>query len=194
MNKQTDYMLLINHDYPLPENFEATVQLVEAENSEGDRLLIEKKTYDAFLRLRQDILENHGLQIELISVYRTIPQQQDTWNNYLEKFGLEHTKKYVAVPGHSEHHTGMAIDVSIVVDGNIVRGAKNLLKIDRLFKPIQAKLPAYGFILRYPKGKEDITKINYEPWHFRYLDDPALAKDITDRGLCFEEYWEEKAK
>ena len=134
------------------------------------------------------MLKNDGLQIELISVYRTIPQQQDTWNNYLEKFGLEHTKKYVAVPGHSEHHTGMAIDVSIVVDGKIVRGAKNLLEIDRLFKPIQDKLSAYGFFLRYPKGKEGITKINYEPWHFRYIDSPEIAREITNRGICFEEY------
>ena len=190
----TDYLLLINEENRLPEGFDDTVTLVEAVNAEGAHLLIEEKTYQAFLKLQADMLENEGQQIELISVHRTVAQQQQTWDTYEEKFGLEYTRKYVAVPGYSEHHTGLAIDVSFMVDGKIARTAPVLLTLDHLYKPLQAKLAKYGFILRYPAGKEDITKIGYEPWHFRYLDDPALAKDITDRGICFEEYWEEKAK
>ena len=192
MEKKPDYMVLVNGENRLPENFEDTIELVMAENMEGVRYPIEKKTYEAFLRLRQDMLENEGMQIELVSVYRTVATQQEIWESDERKHGLEYTKKYVAVPGHSEHHTGFAIDVSIVVDGKLVHGVPNLLKIDPLFQPVQAKLPKYGFILRYPKDKEAITKIGYEPWHFRYIDSPEIAREITDRGICFEEFWEER--
>ena len=192
MEKKPDYMVLVNGENRLPENFEDTIELVMAKNMEGVCYPIEKKTYEAFLRLRQDMLENEGMQIELVSVYRTVATQEKIWESGKRKDGLEYTKKYVAIPGHSEHHTGFAIDVSIVVDGKLVHGMPNLLKIDPLYGPVQAKLPKYGFILRYPKDKEAITKIGYEPWHFRYIDSPEIAREITDRGICFEEYWEER--
>ena len=184
-----DYKILINEANRLPEGFENTIQLVEAVNVEKDTYKIEKKTYEAFLRLREDLLQNDGMQIELVSVYRTVAQQQHIWDYDLEKYGLAYTKTYVAVPGHSEHHTGFAIDVSIVVDGKVVHGMPNLHAIDELFRVVQAKLPKYGFILRYPKGKEAVTKIGYEPWHFRYIDDPVAAQEMADRGICLEEYW-----
>ena len=82
-------------------------------------------------------------------------------------------------PGTSEHHTGLAIDVGVFVDGKFHRTIADIFAVEHLYKIIQQKLPQYGFILRYPAGKEAATKIGYEPWHFRYLDDPALAKTIT---------------
>ena len=188
----TDYLILVNEDNRLPDSFEDSVELISVKNVENEEFRIEKKTYEAFLKLQADMLENEGQQIDLISVYRSIEDQVKNWANYENTFGLEYTKQYVAIPGHSEHHTGLAIDVSFVVDGKLVRMVPNLLKIDPLYKPLQEKLPKYGFILRYPAGKEPITKINYEPWHFRYLDDPELAENITNRGICFEEYWEER--
>ena len=192
MEKKPDYMVLVNGENRLPENFEDTIELVMAENMEGVCYPIEKKTYEAFLRLRQDMLENEGMQIELVSVYRTVATQERIWELDEKKYGLEYTKKFVAVPGHSEHHTGLAIDVSIVVDGKLVHGMPNLSAIDHLYQFVQPKLPKYGFILRYPKEKEAITKIGYEPWHFRYIDSPEIAREITDRGICFEEFWEER--
>ena len=190
MEKKPDYMVLVNGENCLPENFEDTIELVMAENMEGVCYPIEKKTYEAFLRLREDLLENEGMQIELVSVYRTVATQEKIWELDEKKYGLEYTKKFVAVPGHSEHHTGFAIDVSIVVDGKLVHGMPNLSAIDHLYQLVQPKLPKYGFILRYPKDKETITKIGYEPWHFRYIDSPEIAREITEQGICFEEYWE----
>ena len=64
--------------------------------------------------------------------------------------------------------------------------------VDDLFQIIHKKLPQYGFILRYPADKKPITKIGYEPWHFRYIDSPEIAQQIADGGLCFEEYWENR--
>ncbi|MBQ2696153.1 MAG: M15 family metallopeptidase [Clostridia bacterium] len=189
-SKKPDYLVLVNEDNRLPENFEDTIEIITVENAVGNTYQIEKKTYEAFMRLREELLENDGIQAELISVYRTIPDQEATFNRYVEKFGMDYARTYAALPGHSEHHTGLAIDVGVMIDGKLIRTIEGMLELDHLFKIMQSKLPKYGFILRYPKGKEAVTKIGYECWHFRYIDSPALAKEITDQGICFEEYWE----
>ena len=188
--KKPDYMVLVNEDNRLPENFDETVEIITVENAMGNQYGIEKKTYEAFLRMREDLLQNDGIQTELISVYRTIAQQEKTFSNYVNKFGMEYARKYAALPGHSEHHTGFAIDVGIVIDGVLTRTIAQMLPVDDVFQIVQAKLPKYGFILRYPKGKESITRIGYEPWHFRYIDSPEIAEEIAAKGICFEEYWE----
>ena len=189
-SKKPDYLVLVNEDNRLPENFEDTIEIITVENAVGNTYQIEKKTYEAFMRLREELLENDGIQAELISVYRTIPDQEATFNRYVEKFGMDYARTYAALPGHSEHHTGLAIDVGVMIDRKLIRTIEGMLELDHLFKIMQSKLPKYGFILRYPKGKEAVTKIGYECWHFRYIDSPALAKEITDQGICFEEYWE----
>jgi LAS superfamily LD-carboxypeptidase LdcB len=188
MNQQLDYLMLINEDHAMPENFETIVDLIPVVNAIGEQFQIDPKTYEAFLRLREDVLKNDGIQAELISVYRTYEYQANSFARYLREFGPEYANTYVAKPGCSEHHTGFAIDVGILLDGKLYRSIEELLRIDHLFQPIQAKFPKYGFILRYPRGKEAITKIGYEPWHFRYLDSPEIAQEITAKGICFEEY------
>ena len=188
--KKPDYMVLINGANRLPEGFEDTVEIIPVENAAGEKYQIEKKTYEAFLRLREDLQENDGIQAELISVYRTIQQQEATFERYVKNHGLEYAKTYAALPGHSEHHTGFAIDVGFFIDGKVDHTIAGLLNADPLFQVVHTKLAKYGFILRYPKGKEDVTKIGYEPWHFRYIDSPEIAQAITDKGICFEEYWE----
>ena len=190
----TDYLVLVNGDHRLPDGYENTVELVTVKNCAGSEYQVEKKTYEAFLRLREDLLQNDGIQTELISSYRTIAQQVASFENYLNKFGLEYANKYVAKPGHSEHHTGLAIDVGIVRDGKVLYTIEDLLSVDHLFKIVQKKLPQYGFILRYPEDKKAITKIGYESWHFRYIDSPQIATEITQKGLCFEEYWENRER
>ena len=187
-----DYLILINGECRLPDGFEGTVELIEDENAVGDNVILEKKTYEAFLRLREDLLKNDGIQIEAFSTYRSIKQQEETFERYLNEFGLEYANTYVAKPGHSEHHTGFALDAGIFLNGKLYRTIEDMLSVDHLFAIVQAKLPQYGFVLRYPKGKEDVTKIGYEPWHFRYIDSPVLAKEITEKGICFEEYWKER--
>ena len=186
-----DYMVLINGENPVPENYESTVELITVENAFGEQHKVEKKTLEAYLKLKKDLLENDGIEIDLVSVYRTLQFQTDNYDRHMREHGPVFTNKYVARPGHSEHHTGLAIDVGLVSDGKLLRyGA--LSAVDDIFQVIQAKLPQYGFILRYPKGKEPITKIAYECWHFRYLDSPEIAREITDKGWCFEEYWANK--
>ena len=188
--QKPNYLILINEENRLPENFSDTVELISVENAFGDKYKIEKKTFEAFSRLREDLLRNDGIQTELISVYRTIEQQEKTFQRYIDTYGIEYAKKYVAIPGHSEHHTGIGIDVGIVVDGKLTRKIEELLEVEDLFRTVQGKLSKYGFMLRYPKGKEKNTKIAYEPWHFRYIDSPEIAMEIEEKGISFEEYWE----
>lgn len=186
--KNLNYFVLVNEDNRLPNNFEDTVELILTKNFSGTQCKIEKKTYDAFCCLKEDILKNYGIQTVLIGSYRTIKHQEEIFEINLNEFGLEYTSKYVAKPGHSEHHTGLAIDMGIILDGKVYTSKEDLLSLDHLFEIIHKKLPKYGFILRYPKGKEPITKIAYEPWHYRYIDSPLIAQEITDKGICLEEY------
>ena len=192
MGNEPNYQILINSENKIPEGFLDTVELVEVENPEGSRFRVEKKTYEAFLKLQADIRENHGLEIALLNSYRTLEAQQKAFDNYFYKFGLAYAEKYAARPGCSEHHTGFAIDVSFLRGGKLTHGAQELLELDDLFRVVHKKLAKYGFLLRYPRGKEEITKINYEPWHYRYIDSPEIAQEIWERGICFEEYWQER--
>ncbi len=137
-------------------------------------------------------MQNDGLQIELLSVYRDIPQQERTWARTLASKGEEYTRKYVAIPGCSEHHTGFAMDVGFMLDGHLSHKNADLFSYEDMYRVVHRKMPDYGFILRYPAVKKPITKISYEPWHFHYIDDPILARELTDKGICLEEYWENK--
>ncbi|MBE6651000.1 MAG: D-alanyl-D-alanine carboxypeptidase family protein [Ruminococcaceae bacterium] len=186
--KNPDYFVLVNEDNRLPEGFENTVELIPTENIAGNQFKVEKKTYDAFCALHEDVLKNDGIETVLLGSYRTVAAQEEIFEKNLKEYGLEFTRKYVAIPGCSEHHTGLAIDVGIMLDGKLHRKKEELLSLEHLFEIIQKKLPKYGFILRYPKGKESVTKIAYEPWHYRYIDSPQIAGEITDKGICLEEY------
>ncbi len=92
------------------------------------------------------------------------------------------------MPGYSEHHTGLAIDICVVKDGVIINDNDDMIAEKELFAKIHEKLADHGFILRFPEGKDDITGYAYEPWHFRYVDSPEIAKEITEKGITFEEY------
>ena len=97
-------------------------------------------------------------------------------------------KKYVAVPGFSEHHTGLAIDICLIKDGKVIDDDDDMIAERKIFAKIHEKLADYGFLLTYLEGKDDITGYSYEPWHLRYIDSVDLAKEITEKGLTFEEY------
>ena len=188
--RKPDYLILVNSEHRLPDNFEETIELVPAENAAGDKYIIEKGTYEAFLRMREDLIKNEGVQIEMTSVYRNLEEQQAAFDEYLEEFGLEYATKYVAKPGHSEHHTGFALDVGFIAEGKFLRLAEELFNAVDLYAILHKNLGRYGFILRYPESKQPITKINYEPWHIRYIGSAEIAQEIADKDICFEEYWQ----
>ena len=189
--RETDYMVLVNKQSKLPDDWEERIELVDVTNGLGETYQVEKKTAEAYGKLRED-LSNDGIIIELDSTYRTVTRQQEIWDNFLKEHGEEYTKKYVAVPGTSEHHTGLAVDVKIIKDGKVIDDNDEMTAEKEIFSKVHAKLAKYGFILRYPEGKEDITGYGAEVWHFRYIDSPEIAKKIMDNGLTFEEYLQNK--
>ena len=132
------------------------------------------------------------VNIELDSVTRSVAEQQTLWDNWTVEYGEDYVKKYVAVPGYSEHHTGLAIDICIEKDGKRINDNDEMIAEKDIFAKIHTKLAKYGFILRYLDGKDDITGYGYEPWHFRYIDDAEVAKEIMDKGLTLEEYLQSK--
>lgn len=122
-----------------------------------------------------------------VSGYRSLAEQQHIWENSLRENGPDFTRKYVAVPGHSEHQTGLAIDLGLKQETiDFIRPDFPCTGVCQVFRKNAAK---YGFILRYPAGKEDITGIGHEPWHFRYVGIPH-AEIMEKNDLTLEEYME----
>ena len=135
----------------------------------------------------EDELLEEGIDIELDSTYRSVERQKEIWDEFEKDHGVEYCRKYVAVPGYSEHHTGLAIDVCLVKDGEVIDDNDDMIAEEEIFSRVHELLAKHGFILRYLKGKESITGYAYEPWHFRYVG-VQDAKTITDGGLTLEEY------
>jgi D-alanyl-D-alanine carboxypeptidase len=161
-------LLLVNASHPLPEGYVA--ELVQYNGAKMHPLML-----DPYISLRDDVQAKTDVRIYVASDYRT-PEEQAA---ILAQEG----NATAAQVGCSEHEAGLALDVYAPYCGGI-----NFLRspAGRMVNKICGE---YGFILRYPKGKEDITGIDYEPWHIRYVGQPH-AKLMMEHGLTLEEYVE----
>ena len=191
MDDKYDYLVLVNKESKLPDNWESIVELVDTKNAWDEDIKVEKKAFEKYKELKAS-LEKEDVYIELDSVFRSVKEQQELWDNWTKEKGIDYVKKYVAVPGYSEHHTGLAIDICIKKKGKLIYENEDMIKEKEIFKKIHNKLADYGFILRYPEGKDDITGYSYEPWHLRYIDSVEIEKEISSKGLTFEEYLKNK--
>ena len=185
--KGIDYLALVNKLHKLPDDWEDKLETITITNSLGYEVEVEKKAYDAYLKLKAD-LEKDGIKIDLDSARRSIEAQQDIVKSFTEKYGSAYVEKYVAVPGYSEHHTGLALDLYLNIDGKDVYYNEDMVKYPEIWDGIHEKLADQGFILRYLNDKEHITGYSYELWHIRYIDDVKIAKEISSKGLTLEEY------
>ena len=188
-----DYLVLVNKSTPLPEGWEDALQTVTTTNSVGDTVEVEAKAYEAYLALKKDLEEHEGIWIELDSARRSVAEQQDIMARFIEKYDADYAAQTVAVPGYSEHHTGLALDLYFRLKGEDgaftdVYYNEDLVQYPEIWEKIHARLADYGFILRYLEGKEHITGYSYEPWHIRYVDSADIAKEITEKGVTLEEY------
>ena len=128
-----------------------------------------------------------GGQIVPVSGYRTQREQEEIYESSLAENGPDFTAKYVALPGCSEHQTGLAIDLALKQAR--IDFIRPHFPYDGICGMFRALAPAYGFIERYPAGKEAITGIAHEPWHFRYVGCPH-AGIMKVQNLTLEEYVE----
>ena len=180
-----NYLALVNKLNPLPDGWEAALETIHMTNSIGDDVEVEKKAYDAYLKLKED-LEKEGIFVDLDSARRSVAEQQRIMDDFTEKYGADYALKTVATPGYSEHHTGLALDLYLIIDGKDVVENEDMIQYPEIWEVIHSKLADYGFILRYLEGKEHITGYGYEPWHIRYVDDAKIAKEIMDSGVTLE--------
>lgn len=180
-------LILVNPWNPLPEDH--SISLTELRNDHA----IDERAYPD-LQAMMDAARAEGLSPLICSSYRTQETQQRLYDQkvsqylaagYSREIAEAEAGKWVAFPGTSEHQTGLAVDIVAsgyqILDEQQERTAEQQWLMKNSYK--------YGFILRYPAAKSDITGINYEPWHYRYVGKDA-AKEIYEKGLCLEEYLE----
>lgn len=157
-----DGIMIANKSYPLPESYDPGL-LPEVEQ--------------AFYEMSAAAAED-GISLFISSGYRSHFTQEQLYNEYVWRDGKEAADTYSSRPGYSEHQTGYTIDVNNPSDD--FRGTPEA-------KWIAEHCSDYGFIVRYPEGKEQYTGYEYEPWHIRYLG-VETAKAVEASGLCLEEY------
>ncbi|OAT80895.1 hypothetical protein A6P54_12875 [Bacillus sp. MKU004] len=127
---------------------------------------------------------NSGIVLKAFSTYRTYQYQETLYNRYVDQYGQEAADRFSARPGKSEHQTGLAFDIG---GTNSAHWAEDSFANTSEAKWLVNNAHRYGFILRYPKGKEHITGYQYESWHFRYVG-VGVATNIYNKGLTLEEY------
>lgn len=180
-----EYFILINKDNKLSEDYVPN-NLKKSETKFLDYVQdnnLENNTADAVKKMFDAAMED-GISLVGVSGYRSYSVQKGLYDTRMEKNGEEKTRAYTAEPGASEHQSGLAIDILCDEYQTLDEGFDNT----DAFRWLKENCYKYGFILRYLKGKEDITGYNYEPWHFRYIGNEEVAQDIMNRGLTFEEY------
>jgi len=174
---------LVNYENSLPNNF--VPQLSSIDNTRK----FDKRAIEKLKQMIADMKKDKISDIWVQSSYRSIEQQQKVYDKKIDEYiksGKTHkeaeelTLKVINKPGTSEHNLGLAVDFNYV----------NLeFENTKAFKWLKENAESYGFILRYKKEKEGITKVNYEPWHWRYVG-KEHAKKINELDLCLEEYIE----
>ena len=184
--KETDtskgIAMINNKVYKLPNNYvPSDLVTISTKYAYGNGPQLRKEAFDAFVNMFNAAkLEN--LTIIINSAYRSYEYQNTLYNQYLKNYGQDYTDKYAARPGHSEHQTGLTIDVT-----TYGANADNFDKTP-VFTWLQNHAHEYGYILRYPKGKENITGYQYESWHYRYLG-VELATKVHNEGITYDEYY-----
>lgn len=179
-------LALVNTEHPLDTSYvPAEMKEVESERSVDGRI------YDALEKMLSDGAEQ-GLRMYVASAYRSYEQQRDVFNatmgdwiaeGYTPLDAYDETAKSVAIPGTSEHATGLCVDI-IAADYAELNDQQGDTPEQ---KWLMEHCWEYGFILRYPPEKADVTGIIYEPWHYRYVGEKA-AKEITEKNITLEEY------
>lgn len=180
-------LVLVNQDYPLEGEWTDSIETKSLPNG----LVVDKRIHEALTQMLDDA-KSQGHDLLVCSAYRSYQKQQQLFADKIKRGmngGLTQEEAYnqakqaVAIPGTSEHHTGLAVDIVATRYQTLDDGMLELAEIQWLYNNCQK----YGFIVRYPNGKSHITGIIHEPWHYRYIGVEA-ATEIMENNLTLEEY------
>lgn len=178
-------LILVNRWNRIPGNYEPKVTYLDNGHA------IDERAYSDLLDMLNDC-RDEGLEPVICSSYRSMEKQKELFSNkideyisygYSEKEAEEKAGQLVAVPGTSEHQLGLALDI-VDISNQILDESQESTDVQ---KWLMNNSWRYGFILRYPTDKSEITGISYEPWHYRYVGKKA-AKEIYNAKICLEEY------
>ena len=187
----TGDLILVNYAYPYTFPADAEAEIAPVSTYKNDKYYVRDNTS----KLRRSTIEKFNIlteayfaatgfsSLQVNSGYRSYQEQVDLYASYVDSYGEEYARAYVANPGYSEHHTGLAMDLNVYVPGEGIYYVES-------YEPcawFRENCEDYGFILRYPSEKVDITGINYESWHYRYVGTPH-SQIMEQRDLCLEEY------
>lgn len=175
-------LILVNDDYRIPRNYE--VELTELSNGEK----VDSRIYPQLQQMFDDA-RTEGLELFVREGYRTTQDQKNIMNERIQKYqdegysrweAKERAEEYVAEPGTSEHELGIAVDIN---------ADTSKCSADAVYTWLANNAYKYGFIKRYPDDKTEITGVNNEPWHYRYVGVDSVI-EMQEKGLCLEEYIE----
>lgn len=173
-------LILVNKNYYVPDDY--NVELTELSNGKK----VDSRIYPALQQMFDDARAT-GLHLFVREAYRTREEQQQILDDKISEYETEGysskkakqlAKEYVALPGTSEHELGLSVDIN---------ADTNYCSSDAVYNWLNDNAYRYGFIKRYPADKTNITGINNEPWHYRYVGTKA-AKIMKKENLCLEEY------
>ena len=178
-NLGANNLVLVNKFYHLKDDYmPSDLVSLGGQYNRGANSRMRKEAADAFMKM-VDAARLDNIILYNASAFRSYDYQVNLYNRYIKRDGKAAADKYSARPGYSEHQTGLCSDLNIIDDSFDGTDEANWLK-DNAYK--------YGFILRFPKGKEDITGYKYEPWHYRYVGLDA-SKIIYNDDITLEEYY-----
>ena len=192
-------LLLVNDWNPMQEGYDESVTMKAvdkkyAQVNSGQK--VDARMYDDLVAMLE---AGKAYNIGVQSSYRPYATQKRLYWNQVEKWKYKYSDpvelqtkagEVVKRPGYSEHNTGLAVDLYGSGDTSLSSSFANTAA----YKWLMEHCADYGFILRFPKGKESVTGVIYEAWHFRYVGDPEIAHAIMDNGLCLEEYLAQQKK
>ncbi len=173
-------LILVNQDYQVPGDWD--IELTELSNGQS----VDSRIYPDLQQMFDD-MRAQGVYPVVASGYRTAEKQQELMEEKIEELKEQgysyleakaEARRWVSAVGHSEHQTGLAVDIN--ADGVSSTG-------NQVYEWLEKNAWQYGFILRYPSDKENLTGTAYEPWHYRYVGKDA-AEEIYRQGICLEEY------
>ena len=147
--------------------------------SYGDNQKVTEDTFNAFLDM-WNAAKKENLTLIINSSFRSYEDQDEIYKTYYNLYGESYVKKYTAKPGFSEHQTGLSLDIA--------SAKSDIFENSKEFKWMKENAYKYGYILRFPKTKAEITGFRYEAWHYRYVG-KDIAKYMYENNLTFDEYY-----
>lgn len=186
IDRSNPYLIFVNKDNPLSSDYiPSSLMPIDGSLSSNQGISADAKALNAYLDMREQALAE-DIHMVICSAYRSYELQSTLYNRYLSTKGEEWTKLHSAYPGTSEHQTGLALDITSKEMGY---GLDVSFENTKEGIWLKEHCWEYGFIIRYPEGKTDITGYTYEPWHIRYVGEEYAAY-IMKEGLTLEEFFE----